>query len=388
MTPLLAPVLPSVAPAPGALQQVDHPIDAGDDTGTFLDMFATLQSGPSVAPQPAPESAPENWLTGSAADAEVDDPLPLLPGMMPPGHDLHRTTLPVTGQETVQRVAHAIPTMQDRGLDPAHQQSRHISPQGEPGPAGVKTGISPVPPPVVADAGGPPPLTSPVPPTMSTPPGASPSRSAVRPNGPGDALPVVSRVTVLASRDNLMARPIRTDANPVAGDAVPAPDLLTLPMVEEATLPAIPAETRRMASEAAANFGRSGTDGPAPAERQIVSAILTSGTGRTDILLDPQDLGRVRLSLEGNEAGLVVIIAAERAETSDLLRRNADLLLAEFREAGYENLSFSFADHGPGPDPWAEPEDITEGTGPLPEALPSADTDRGLRGTGVLDLRL
>lgn len=388
MTPLLAPALPSVAPAPGALQQVDHPIDAGDDAGTFLDMFAAVQSGPSVAPQPVPESAPENRLTGPIADAEVDDPLPLLPGMMLADHDLQRATLPGTGQETVQRVAHAFQTMQDSRPDPVHQPSRHISPQGEPGPAGVKTGISPVPPPVVADADGPPPVTAPAPPAMSTPPAASPSRTAVRPNGPGEALPVVSRVTVLASRDNLMARPIRTDANPVAGEAALAPDLLTLPMVEEATLPAIQAETRRMASETAAIIGRSGTDGPAPAERQIVSAILTSGTGRTDILLDPQDLGRVRLSLEGNEAGLVVIIAAERAETSDLLRRNADLLLAEFREAGYENLSFSFAEQGPGPDSWAEPEDIPEGTGPFPEALPSAATDRGLRGSGVLDLRL
>lgn len=85
---------------------------------------------------------------------------------------------------------------------------------------------------------------------------------------------------------------------------------------------------------------------PPPAERQILAAISATPSGRTEILLDPQDLGRVRLSLEGDESALVLTIQAERGDTADLLRRNADLLLQEFRQAGYQNLTFSFTDQG------------------------------------------
>lgn len=78
-------------------------------------------------------------------------------------------------------------------------------------------------------------------------------------------------------------------------------------------------------------------------ERQILAAISASPSGRTEILLDPQDLGRVKLSLEGDETALVLTIQADRVDTADLLRRNSDVLLQEFREAGYQNLTFSFS---------------------------------------------
>jgi hypothetical protein len=88
------------------------------------------------------------------------------------------------------------------------------------------------------------------------------------------------------------------------------------------------------------------TGGHPPAERQILAAISASPSGRTEILLDPQELGRVRVSLEGDESALVLTIQADRVDTADLLRRNADLLVQEFREAGYQNLTFSFSDQG------------------------------------------
>ena len=140
-------------------------------------------------------------------------------------------------------------------------------------------------------------------------------------------------------------------------------------------------------AEAAGHLHRPAHHTPPPAERQIAAAILSSGSGRTEILLDPQDLGRVRLSLEGNEAGLVVTIQAERSETADLLRRNADLLMQEFRDAGYADLSFSFSDRG-------EPADHPEPTDDRPRAIAAEaavappPTSPGLRGSALLDLRL
>ncbi len=102
----------------------------------------------------------------------------------------------------------------------------------------------------------------------------------------------------------------------------------------------------RKSTDPASHLPRTGTEGQSSPERQIVTAVTTSASGRTEILLDPQDLGRVRVSLDGNEASLVVMIEAEKPETIDLLRRNADILIEEFREAGYTSLSFNFAQHG------------------------------------------
>lgn len=48
------------------------------------------------------------------------------------------------------------------------------------------------------------------------------------------------------------------------------------------------------------------------------------------------------------EGGLVsVLLAADRPDTLDLLRRNIDLLARDLRELGFESLNFSFQ-HGAG----------------------------------------
>ena len=150
-----------------------------------------------------------------------------------------------------------------------------------------------------------------------------------------------------------------------------------------------PAEIRRSGADTTHHPHRTGAEGPPPAERQIVSAIVSSGSGRTEILLEPQDLGRVRLSLEGNETGLVVTIQAERSDTADLLRRNADLLLQEFREAGYADLSFTFSDRGEPAEQAPRPEEETLSAGPeAGTAAPPVPIGPGARGNALLDLRL
>lgn len=61
-----------------------------------------------------------------------------------------------------------------------------------------------------------------------------------------------------------------------------------------------------------------------------------------ELALNPAELGRVKLSLTPAENGMAVTITAERAETLDLMRRNIDTLAQEFRDIGYEDISFSF----------------------------------------------
>ncbi|MGP9803525.1 flagellar hook-length control protein FliK [Paracoccus sp. NSM] len=96
-----------------------------------------------------------------------------------------------------------------------------------------------------------------------------------------------------------------------------------------------------------------------PVARQIVAALVpppasggvavTTARGVTEIALSPEELGRVQISVLGQDKPLIVIMA-ERPETLELLRRNADLLGTELREAGLEGGALSFRD-GPPPEP-------------------------------------
>ena len=193
-----------------------------------------------------------------------------------------------------------------------------------------------------------------------------------------------TRATGQMLSDRLQQAQADTLAPPAGADTP-----LSGSFADEAALTQQPAETRRLGAEAAGHVHRAAQDGPPPAERQIVTAIVSSGTGRTDILLDPQDLGRVRLTLEGNEAGIVVTIQAERSETADLLRRNADLLAEEFREAGYTDMTFSFADRGETASPPDRHNDSPQGTEPeFVAAPPPLPPTPGPRGSALLDLRL
>jgi flagellar hook-length control protein FliK len=65
-----------------------------------------------------------------------------------------------------------------------------------------------------------------------------------------------------------------------------------------------------------------------------------------EVTLNPEELGRVRLTLHSVDGSMSVAVAVERPETLDLLRRNIDLLASQLRELGYKNLSFSFAGQG------------------------------------------
>lgn len=121
------------------------------------------------------------------------------------------------------------------------------------------------------------------------------------------------------------------------------------------------------------------------AATQIAQAMAGSAAGPTEISLNPEELGRVRLSMTAGDGAITLTIAAERPETTDLLRRNIDALAQEFRELGYDNLSFSFgatSDGEAGADEAAD-ETMAEPTSETADAPLSTRADV----TG-LDLRL
>lgn len=61
-----------------------------------------------------------------------------------------------------------------------------------------------------------------------------------------------------------------------------------------------------------------------------------------ELLLNPEELGRVKLTLHHGDGSMSVSIAAERPETMDLLRRHIDLLADQLRDIGYRDLAFDF----------------------------------------------
>jgi hypothetical protein len=126
--------------------------------------------------------------------------------------------------------------------------------------------------------------------------------------------------------------------------------------------------------------------------RQMVTALPATPGGVTELLLDPVDLGSLRLVLAPGDGTLIVTVTAERAETSDIIRRNLAELSQEFRSLGYGDVTVALSGEGaddrrksrepiPQPDPAA-----TE----TPESAPimPAGTGRALRGSGLLDVRL
>ncbi len=71
-----------------------------------------------------------------------------------------------------------------------------------------------------------------------------------------------------------------------------------------------------------------------------------------ELMLNPAELGRVRISMAPGDGMIVVTVLAERGETLDLMRRHADILAQEFHDMGYGTAEFTFGqgDGGAGQD--------------------------------------
>lgn len=109
-----------------------------------------------------------------------------------------------------------------------------------------------------------------------------------------------------------------------------------------------------------------------------------------ELALNPEELGRIRMTLQATDGGMSVQLTVERPETLELLRRNIDLLAAELRQAGYERLSFGFTgDQQAGGQPMPRP---ASPAAPIMETdVPIADPQHPLRLSHAeegLDLRI
>ena len=121
-----------------------------------------------------------------------------------------------------------------------------------------------------------------------------------------------------------------------------------------------------------------------PAQMHDIARRLPDGV--VEVTLSPEELGRVRVSMQASESGMTVQITAERPETLELMRRHIDVLAGELRGQGHTGLAFSFAQNGKD-----HSENETRNQSVPDDNMPDAPlpkTTATLRDAGRLDLRL
>lgn len=123
----------------------------------------------------------------------------------------------------------------------------------------------------------------------------------------------------------------------------------------------------------------------------LARAAAQADNDQVELTLDPVELGRVRFDLLRAGDQLQVTVRVERPETMDLMRRNADQLQAEFRQAGFSGATLSFGHWGQRPSGGqSAPLLMPEGEDPPPaNAVFTPPPATRARSTGSsLDLRL
>lgn len=131
----------------------------------------------------------------------------------------------------------------------------------------------------------------------------------------------------------------------------------------------------------------------APVHQQIASAIVaaTPDSPETELLLAPEELGKLRFVFGQDDGALTILITAERPETLQLLRRNADALTQELNQLGLTDVAVDFGDRGSRDRDHPAAKGGPSDTDPLAvQHVPAQPTDKPLTPLrfGRLELRL
>ena len=183
---------------------------------------------------------------------------------------------------------------------------------------------------------------------------------------PDRPAPTVARDPVIAARSEI---------------ALPAGLAETLAELPFGTDSHTPAAAR--ATAAAGSGWQAASHDPRPVLQQVTDALVSTRGDRTEIALSPEELGRIRLVMSGPDRGQITIWA-ERPETLDLVRRNADLLTQQLADAGVSAGSLDFrrddrSDSQPAQGRASDDDDIPLSAAPLRVRMsPTALSDRRL----------
>lgn len=408
----LAPAGPRPATAPRAAQQ-----RAGDGAG---EDFARH-----VAPEgddPKGKRAPDQAAAPPQAEPVATPP----PETVPPAPEAAVPT-PETPAETL-AVAAPVPVAAAPGEPPAPARiagAAATPPATQPPPAPVETTAAAraaLEPQARAEAGAPRPEAAPATPPTAVPVpvvATAPGPATTRGNIPATAPAPVAAAAATMVPPTPEAAPedqAHPDAQPLAADRSAATRPTLSRTGATAPLPAGAAPLAPALTDAASFAGGAGTDwrlelqGTAraghasrPAAAPTVSARevagqITLAIGQAtqplvEVRLDPPELGRVSIRLTPVDGGLQALVLAERPETQEFLRRNADTLLRDLDAAGYDSVDLDFGT-GQGTDPRdARPEralqaSLATGWADAPAAATTKPEPPRAGGLGRLDIRL
>ncbi|MEQ9692690.1 flagellar hook-length control protein FliK [Shimia sp. SDUM112013] len=124
-------------------------------------------------------------------------------------------------------------------------------------------------------------------------------------------------------------------------DTIPQADWVT-PAESHSSLDRVSSTSLSRGTEVASaqSFARPGEN--VSWSRQIAENVIRQVDGSIEIRLNPEELGRVRLSVTQSEQSIVISVQAERSETLELIRRHHQELEKELLSFGFEDAQFSF----------------------------------------------
>ncbi|MEM6322228.1 MAG: flagellar hook-length control protein FliK [Pseudomonadota bacterium] len=172
--------------------------------------------------------------------------------------------------------------------------------------------------------------------------------------------PVASAVPVFAALGEGSGKSAHSGPAGQAGQtvAVNAPSMAVTPLPLEAALSHEKAgpfsefsaeltanEDKLRSTTTLTSLAKPGIEGQAPKmiARQIVENARSAGDGSIEVMLEPVELGRLRISMTPADGVMTVSLSIERDDTADLVRRSLDLLVEEFEAVGYADVDIDFA---------------------------------------------
>jgi len=91
---------------------------------------------------------------------------------------------------------------------------------------------------------------------------------------------------------------------------------------------------------------------------QLLPLAQSAQSGPVELVLSPAELGQLRFEIQHRGDQVQIVLSAERPETLDLLRRNSEQLLTDFRNAGFAGASLAFGGWAAGQNAGGSPQEF------------------------------
>lgn len=216
-------------------------------------------------------------------------------------------------------------------------------------------------------------------------------RASAEPHEPRHLVPVTTPAQDTASRLPTAQASVRNVYQAAQAPLSVSPIADAMPMEAEPQIALSPVQSSAAPGSAAPAVGLTTT--PAQTSHavhqitaQIAAEVGTKSGRDIEVRLDPEELGRVRITVHPREAGMFIALAVERPETLELLRKNAGELMSNLQEFDLSGATFEFSQEGDTPTP--EPDHPSFDEDRIQVSTPQHTPGPPPSGDGRLDLRL